>query len=332
MPEKKQKAPRAKKVRVAMVGAGRMANHVHYPSLASFADVEIAAISDLDPARLNETADKYGVAARYADYHSMIEKVAPDGVYVIGQPQLMYDIWIWCLEHKLNLFIEKPMGLSAHQARMLAELAEKAGVITQVDFQRRSSPLLNRARNECLKKGPVSYAVCEFYKCNPAPFWGAGGHMMDDFVHITDTVRWMCAGEIVEIDSRCRRLGTPDINFIHVVLRFDNGSTGLAVGHWNCGRRIFRVQMHAPAITAEADVEGKARVFADGDTRGAEFDCFETANGKTDWEAFGFRDKNREFIDSIKTGRDRTSSPFRDAVKTMEAVEKILAQDILRGV
>jgi predicted dehydrogenase len=44
-----------------MIGAGEMANAVHYPSLASFDDVEIAAICDLDTTRLNSTADKYGV-------------------------------------------------------------------------------------------------------------------------------------------------------------------------------------------------------------------------------------------------------------------------------
>ena len=35
------------KVKVAMVGAGTMANNVHYPSLASFSDVEFAGICDL---------------------------------------------------------------------------------------------------------------------------------------------------------------------------------------------------------------------------------------------------------------------------------------------
>jgi len=84
-------------VRVAMIGAGAMANNVHYPPLASFDDVEIAAICDLDAARLNATADRYGVQGRYTNYRQMVEKVAPDGVYVIGQPHLMYDIWVWCL-------------------------------------------------------------------------------------------------------------------------------------------------------------------------------------------------------------------------------------------
>jgi virulence factor len=76
-------------VRVAMIGAGAMANTVHYPSLASFDDVEIAAICDLDPNRLTTTADKYGVRGRYTDYRRMVDEVGPDGVYVIGQPHLM---------------------------------------------------------------------------------------------------------------------------------------------------------------------------------------------------------------------------------------------------
>jgi virulence factor len=82
------------KVRVAMVGAGRMANRVHYPSLASFDDVEIAAICDLNLDRLKATADTYNIEKRYADYRKMVEETAPDAVYVIGQPHLMYDVWM----------------------------------------------------------------------------------------------------------------------------------------------------------------------------------------------------------------------------------------------
>ena len=42
-----------------MIGAGGMANGVHYPSLDSFDDVEIIAVCDLNQERLNATADKY---------------------------------------------------------------------------------------------------------------------------------------------------------------------------------------------------------------------------------------------------------------------------------
>jgi len=124
-------------LRVAVVGAGTMANRVHYPSLASFTDVQIAAICDIDVQRLQTTADRYGIAARYTDYRRMVEDVAPDAIYVIGQPHIMYDVWIWCLEQGLNLYIEKPLGITLHQARALAYLAARHDCITQVSFQRR---------------------------------------------------------------------------------------------------------------------------------------------------------------------------------------------------
>ncbi|MBI3970564.1 MAG: Gfo/Idh/MocA family oxidoreductase [Chloroflexi bacterium] len=320
-----------KVVRVAMIGAGRMANNVHYPSLASFGDVEIAAICDISPAALNATADKYGVARRYTDYRTMVEEVAPDGVYVIGQPHYMYDIWVWCLQQGLNLYIEKPMGLTWHQAQMLTHLADQKGVITQVSHQRRTSPLLVTLREKLLKRGPVVHAVCEFYKHGPRPMVGARDHMMDDSTHAIDTVRWMCGGEVVAIESECKRIGTPDINWIGATLRFDNGSTGYVLNSWCSGRRVFRVQMHAPGICADAEVEGKASLYADGDYDGVEYDAKAVAGSDQLYVYGGFRAKNREFIDSLKLGREVTSSPFRDCVKTMEVAEKILAQALLKG-
>ena len=118
------------RTRVAMVGAGGMANRVHYPSLAGFADVEIAAICDLDPARLTATANTYAIAGRYSDYQRMVAEVAPDAVYVIGPPHSMFDIWVWMLQQGQNLCIEKPFGITIHQARILTHLAEQHGCIT----------------------------------------------------------------------------------------------------------------------------------------------------------------------------------------------------------
>ncbi len=323
-------------VRIAIVGAGDRARQAHYPSLASFADVQIAAICDIDPQRLNKTAHEYGIEKRYgADrdplaYRRMIEDVAPDGVYVIGQPNIMYPIWLWCLQQGQNLFIEKPMGLTRHQARMLAHLAGQAGVITQVGFQRRSSPLLRKMLDQCLKRGPITHGVCQFYKCEMKTWPDAVGRMMSDTVHAIDTVRWMCGGEVVEIESRCRRIAAADIDWISAVLHFDNGSTGFVLTSWCSGRRIFRVEMHSPGVAVDANVEGKARLHADGDVEGVECDCFEVAGSDQRWAAFGTRDKNREFIDSLKSGKDTTSSPFSDAVKTMEVACQILGQGALR--
>jgi len=317
------------KVRVAMIGAGGMANNVHYPSLASFADVEIAAICDLDEQRLQKTADQYNIQGRYTNYRKMVAEVAPDAVYVIGPPHIMYDIWTWCLGEGLNLYIEKPMGITIHQARALAYLADQKRCITQVSFQRRSSPLVVQLRNECLKRGPIVHAECAFYKCEPKPYLHARDHMMDDGVHAIDTLRWMCGGEVVNVASQCKRIGTPDINFISALLEFDNGATGVMLNSWTSGRRIFKVEMHAPGICVEAEHEVKGVLYADGDTKGVVYDTKAVAGSDQLYVYGGFQAKNREFIDAVKAGT-QPSSNFADALKTMEVAEIILAQALLK--
>ncbi|RIK43327.1 MAG: gfo/Idh/MocA family oxidoreductase [Chloroflexi bacterium] len=318
------------KVRIAMIGAGSMANRVHYPSLASFADVEIAALCDIDERRLLATANKYEIEGRYTDYRKMVEEVAPDAIYAIGQPHIMYDIWVWCLQQGLNLCIEKPMGITLHQARVLAHLAEQHNCITQVSFQRRTCPMVVQLRNECLRRGPLVHAECHFFKWEPQPYLHARDHLMDDGVHAIDTLRWMCGGEVVGVESRCKRIGTPDINFISAFLEFDNGATGVLINSWTSGRRIFRVEMHAPGICAEAEHEGKGRLYADGDTTGREFDTRTVAGSDELYVYAGFQAKNREFIDAVKQGT-QPQTHFGDALKTMEVAETILAQSLLQN-
>lgn len=317
-------------VRVAMIGAGGQANAVHYPSLASFDDVQIAAICELDRERLEKTADRYGVAGRYDDYRRMVEEVAPDAVYAIGQPHHMIDIWAWCLRRGLPLFVEKPLGLTIHQARSLAHLAEKHGCVTQVGFQRRTCPMVVMLYEKCRERGPITHAVCTFYKCQPEPVLGARDHMMDDTVHAIDTLRWLCGGEVVDIQSRARRVGVPDLNFFAALLTFDTGATGVLLNSWSSGRRTFRVEIHAPGICAEAEHETIGTLYADGDTRGTTFNTREIAGSDQLFVYGGFAAKSREFIDAVKGG-PLPSSHFGDAVKTMEVAEKMLALALLEG-
>lgn len=216
----------------------------------------------------------------------MIEQIAPDAVYVIGSPDQMYPIWTWCLSHGLNLYVEKPMGITMHQARALVYLAEKNGCITQVSFQRRACPIGVKLREECLKRGPIVHAVCEFYKCTIAPYLAARDRVTDDGVHAIDTVRWMCGGEVVKIHSLVKRVQVPDINFIAALLEFDNGATGVVLTSWSSGSRTFRVEMHAPRVRVDVELEGKGYLYADGDTKGVEFDTREMA-GSDDIRVYG---------------------------------------------
>ncbi len=314
------------KIRIAFVGAGELANMVHYPSLASFDDVIIDAICDIDKQRLNQTADKYSVEKRFNDYRKMVEKTAPDALYVIGPAHYMYDIWTWCLEEKMNLFIEKPMGITLHQAESLAYLAEKNDCITQVGYQRRSCPLLKKMRDECLKHGPVFYSSCEFFKCALKPRTMATDHLTNDGSHAVDTVRWMCGGEIVKVESFSKHIQTPDVNCIGATLHFDNGSTGYVFNNFASGRRVFQIEIHAPGVYVDAEPEGVATFYRNNDYEGIKFDSKQVA-GSDEFHIYGgYMEKNREFMDAVKSRKQTTSSSFRDCVKTMKIIEMIKAQ------
>jgi predicted dehydrogenase len=220
------------------------------------------------------------------------------------------------------------MGITLHQARSLAYLAEQHGCITQVSFQRRSCPMVVQLRDGCLKRGPIVHAICSFYKNAISPFVNARDHMMDDGVHAIDTLRWICGGEVLAVESQTNRIQVPDINFIMATLHFDNGSTGIILNSWTSGRRIFKVEMHAMGICAEAEHGNKGYLYADGDTKGVAYDTREIAGSDDLFVYGGFQAKNREFIDALKSAKQPASN-FADAVKTIEVAETILAQSLL---
>lgn len=328
-----------KVARICIVGNGHFANIFHYPSLAAMNNVEIVGICAFDEEKLRFTAAKYHlplesifVSRRQDDYRKMLSELRPDGVYVIGPPNQMFEIWTWCLEQGFHLFIEKPMGMTLHQSQVLAYLAQKNNCITQVSHQRRSSPLLKQMREACLAKGPITNAMVEFYKFDIRPMLEARDRMLDDYTHAIDTARWVCGSEVVKIESHCRRIQVPDINWIGSTLYFDNGATCVVVGNWASGRRIFRVSLHAPGICAEADPENEAFLYKDGNTTGQRFDAKEVAGNSELFVYGGFQQKSMEFVNSILSGEEKTSSPFNDVLKTMEICETILAQALIAGV
>lgn len=321
-----------RKARICVIGNGSFANAVHYPALASLTNVEITGICAFNEVRLRQTAGRYNlpdniiyVSRSQHDYQQMLKELNPDGVYVIGQPEQMYDIWVWCLENRFNLYIEKPMGMTIHQSETLAYLAKKNRCITQVSHQRRSAPVMQKMKEECLKQGPITHAVVEFSKFDIHAVPGARDRMLDDYTHCVDTARWICGGEVVKIDSRCRRIDVPDINWIGSTLYFDNGSTCYVIGNWASGRRIFSVSMHSPGICAEVELEKEAFLYAEGNYAGVRTDTREIARSNELFVYGGFQNKSIEFINSILSGEEKTSSPFGDVLKTMKVCYEILA-------
>ena len=319
--------------RVVVIGAGERAYKAILPALRSARDeIDIVALCDRNKDKADRAAQTFAIEKVYTGgscaYRQMIEEIKPDAVVCIGQPNNLYDAWLWILEKGYPLMIEKPMGLTAHQTEMLRYMVLKKGSVTQVAFQRRTSPMVENMRKLCLDCGPITHAVCRFYKYAPMPYLGASGHVLDDTVHSIDTLRWICGGEVVSVQSYVRRVGIPDINFVTATLIFDNGSTGVLINSWLSGKREFSVEMHAPGIYAQAEHEGKGFIYRDGSLTPLIFDSHEEAGSDVIWDYTGVTALCRSFARAVKRGT-MASSPFEDAFKTMQVAFHILAQDQL---
>ncbi len=50
-----------KKINIALIGAGGMANGVHYPSLRECEDVNLVGLCDMVPSKLQATAERFEI-------------------------------------------------------------------------------------------------------------------------------------------------------------------------------------------------------------------------------------------------------------------------------
>jgi virulence factor len=315
---------------VCIIGAGRRAREAIFPALSGLKGVRLAGVCDLNPEAAESAAKEFGIEHVYSGdgkaYIRMVEERKPSAVACIGQPHLLYDIYGDLLERGVNLLIEKPLGLTHHEAKALAWLAEKNGCVTQVALQRRYTPLVVEMRERCLQHGPVTHAVCKFYKAEPQPFTGARDHLLDDTVHSVDTLRWMCGGEVVDVKSEMKRVGTPDINFISATLSFDNGSTGYFINSWSSGKREFSVEMHAPGAFARAEHEVEAYLYENGDVEGVRYGSEAVAGSSRYPDFTGVTAMAEDFIRHVREG-GQPQCCFQNTLKTMDILFKILAEN-----
>lgn len=319
---------RKRKVRVALIGAGMMANKVHYPSLVSFDDVEIVGLCDLIRKKLNATAKKFGIAKTYLDYHKMLDEVKPDAVYVLMPPHELFNIAADVLERGIALFVEKPPSVTTDQTAALAAIAAETGALTAVGFQRRYHPLAVKCYDEVVKHGKLNQVEACFYKAmEPQPihpyYRGAIDILRCDAIHAVDALRYYAGlSEVASVSAVVRKLDAWYPVSWHALVHFENDVVGVLEANWRSGRRLLQFEFHSGGGFAQIDADGIGNVWAGG--ADPVFTDTHTNFVGSDEEYIhqGFRAENRAFIDSVKSGKP-VHNTIADAVKTMELADMI---------
>lgn len=113
----------ATKARIAVIGTGWWATQVHIPSLLANPDALLVALCDSDPARLQAAGQAFGISMLYEDDLAMLAQEDLDGVVIATPHATHHHLARRCLERGLHVLVEKPMTLSASDARELVALA-----------------------------------------------------------------------------------------------------------------------------------------------------------------------------------------------------------------
>lgn len=119
--------------RILLIGLGRWgANHLR---VLQSMPVELF-VADSDPARLNSS--RVSQSHRSADAHSLFPII--DAAVVVTPAQTHFKICRDLLDAGKDVFVEKPISLKSAEARELAELAKRNGLILQVGHIFRFDP------------------------------------------------------------------------------------------------------------------------------------------------------------------------------------------------
>jgi virulence factor len=317
------------KVKVALIGAGGMANGVHYPSVTGFKDVEIVGLCDLDKNKLQETAKKFNIANTFADYKEMLDKTKPDAVYALMPPFVIFDVVMDVLDRGHHLFIEKPPAVTTFQTECMAKLASDKKLITSVGFQRRYHPMINRCWDEVKKKGPVHQVVSCFYKHTPPqekhPYYrGAIDILHCDAIHAVDSLRYYAGlSEVKSVASEVRNLDSWYAVSFNALIHFENDAIGILLANWRTGRRFFKFEFHSYGASAYMDIDGEGKVFVENGNDPVLATTHTEAAGTDQGHIVqGFCAESRAFIDAVKSGKQLHNS-LQDAVKTMRLADMI---------
>ncbi|OKL53817.1 myo-inositol 2-dehydrogenase [Bowdeniella nasicola] len=96
--------------------------------------------------------EELGFERAVADYHEVLDDPEIDAVSICAPNYLHREIAVAAAEAGKPFWIEKPMGVSAEEAREIAEAAEKAGIATAVGFNYRHAPAIQKMR-ELIRSG-----------------------------------------------------------------------------------------------------------------------------------------------------------------------------------
>ena len=254
------------RLRTAILGCGGFARR-HTQHFVEMSDqVEMVAFCDRNFERAEGYAAEFtdGCATVFTDHHDLFERADLDFVTVCLPPYGHSDEVDCAAAAGVHIFMEKPIALTSEQAWQMVEVAEAAGIVTQVGFMFRFGTAIQRLKAliESGEAGPAGLMSARYF-CNSlhGRWWRqrekSGGQLVEQIIHMVDLMRFLM-GEAETVYSLQRNLFHQDVPDYTVedtsgtVFGFENGGIGVIYasnnavpGQWINDYRVVTEKMMA---------------------------------------------------------------------------------------
>ena len=142
-------------LQVASLGVSGMGGST-MRSVASHPKVKIVALCDVDARFLEIAAKNFPDASRHHDWRELLSQhLDKFDAVTVGIPDHMHAApAVLAIRAKKHLYLQKPMATTLHECRVITQEAAKAGVVTQLGNQGRSS-IESRMTVALLRQGAI---------------------------------------------------------------------------------------------------------------------------------------------------------------------------------
>ena len=329
-------------MKYALIGCGRIAvNHI---KAVVNNNLDMVAVCDIAPENIDILFEKTGYTdepKRYTDYKKMIEENSDIELIAIATESGVHaEIALYCIDHGINVIIEKPMAMSMKDVEEIIARSEEKGVKVSVCHQNRFNIAVQQMRSavEAGRFGRISHGSINvrwnrnrnYY--DQAPWRGKwasdGGCLFNQCIHGIDLLRWMMGDEVEEVYGVTKQqfhdyLECEDIGM--AVVKFKNGAVGTIEGTVNVYPQNLEETLYLFGETGTVKIGGKSTNnidvwnFADETEEDKKYKGLKEQTSNV--YGNGHTSLYCDVIDAIKKDR----KPYVDAVAGRNAVEMILA-------
>lgn len=191
---------------VALAGAGGLARWQHLPNLQKIPGLALRAIYSTSGVRAKSFANRFGAARAVSDYGELMRDGSIDLVVITSKNQDHAAQAIAALRAGKDVFVEKPMALTASECREIQLAVQQSGRRLTVGFNRRYAPYYLAVKRAIARRSGPAVVQCRVNSPGiSGSYWMAdpsiGGAILGEACHFVDLMYWLLESEPVSVSA-----------------------------------------------------------------------------------------------------------------------------------